>query len=426
MKAKIALALMHHKWAIDERFARDHMPVIQSMLSGVPLEFEQSIAPLKIIAQNGDITDVPAFNNAPQRSIAVIPIQGALMKNDQECGPMGMETIGAIIRKADTNENISGIILKIDSPGGTIDGTDTLANIVKNTKKPVIAHVEGMMCSAALWIGSNATHVMATKRSDVGCIGVILSLMDVKPMLEQQGVAFHTIVSSQTPDKNKDIDDILAGKYDDYRKEVLDPLAEDFINAMKMSRPKMKADQMTGKTYFADTVVGTIVDSIGTFDDAVAKMNEMISEQKSNNPTMNKQFAAINKALGVEALESIDETVALNITQLEAIEAALVATATDNTEAIIAAVTAATTERDATIASLTTANETATAALQAMTTERNALQSQVEVLTQGAGADPAATAEKTDLGEGKKAGPVVAADDDIVSATQKVAEEYLK
>ena len=94
------------------------------------------------------------------------------MKNDQYCGPAGMATIGNYIKTADKSEKIDAIILHIDSPGGTVDGTSDLAEIVKNTSKPILAFADGMMGSAAMWIGSATKEIIAANnKTQAGSIG---------------------------------------------------------------------------------------------------------------------------------------------------------------------------------------------------------------------------------------------------------------
>jgi len=108
------------------------------------------------------------------------------MKEDMVCGPAGTATLGRIIQQADNNPNISAIVLHIDSPGGTVDGTEALANIIRNTNKPVVAFADGLMASAALWIGSAANEIIASTDTDeIGSVGVIMRFADWQPHWEK-------------------------------------------------------------------------------------------------------------------------------------------------------------------------------------------------------------------------------------------------
>lgn len=335
MNIHLISAILKNIWAIDPDAALSYAPLLSNLIgTGMKLEFEfkgQEFNPFAVHAgQAVTKSRWESWNDFPEGSIAVIPVMGPLMKEDQFCGPAGMATIGKIIKSADKADTIDAIILHMDSPGGTVDGTVTLSEIVANTQKPIIAFVDGLMASAALWIGSAADEVIASTNKDViGSVGVICSFADLQPAYEKLGVKFHTIVADQSKDKNRVWEDLRQGKYEDYRKEVLNPFAADFIAAIKQNRPGVKDDQLTGKVFFAESVVGSLVDSIGNFDYAVQRASELAAEHKktikstSNPISMKKQYASVNKLLEVDQLEAQEEGVFLNEDQVASIDAAL-------------------------------------------------------------------------------------------------------
>lgn len=285
---KLLSAVLRGKWLIDPVFAMSQGAVIANIINPATIlngtEVKKisayAISPKAINGTQYSYRD--GFSNAPKNSVAVIRISGVLMKDDQNCGPIGMETIGKIIKEADSNPNIDGIVLQIDSPGGTVDGTETLGNIVRNAQKPVVTFVDGQMCSAALWIGSSADEVIASTDTDeVGSVGVMVQFADMQPFFEKQGVAFHTIKASTSIDKVKTWEDLRAGKYDDYIKEILDPLDEKFMNTIRANCPNVKDNYITGKVFFARDVMGVYVNSIGTIDNAILRASELASAKKN-------------------------------------------------------------------------------------------------------------------------------------------------
>ena len=144
-------------------------------------------------------------------------------------------------------------------------------------------------------------------------------------------------------------EELREGNYDNYRKEVLDPIDEKFMNAIKTNCPACEEKHLTGKVFFARDVMNVFVNSIGTLGDAIARAHELsiFEEENSNiilkNTISMKQFKNLNTVLGLEALESVDESVSLNEEQLEVIEGALI----QNDQAVANARTEAETERDA-------------------------------------------------------------------------------
>lgn len=131
---------------------------------------------------------VPAKNG---KSIGVVNVSGTLMKQSPSMGGTSTVQIRRDIRAAASDPNVSGILLRIDSPGGTVAGTSDLAADVKAARKakPVWAHVEDMAASAAYWIASQADAVYANSpTAHVGSIGTLLTVYDMSAAAEREGV----------------------------------------------------------------------------------------------------------------------------------------------------------------------------------------------------------------------------------------------
>ncbi len=330
------------KWLIEPNFAFSQGPLLAGLINGQTamepysetLEDEavQYAYAIKPGAANvGPYSLKHRAGEIPEGSVAVINLSGPLMKADN-CGEPGMATIGNYIKQADNHPNIEKIVLVVDSPGGTVDGTEALANIVKATKTPIQGLVDGMACSAAAWIISACDEVFATNDFDeVGSIGVLLSFADVQGAMEKQGVKFHTIVASTSPDKVKWFEDLRAGKYENYIKEVLNPIDQRFMETIKHNLPNVKEEHLTGKVYFAKDVIGVFVDDIKTLDQI---LSESIGKAPSGNAAViNNQnhksmkkltflvalFASANLQLEADA----DGGLFLNAEQLEQVNAAL-------------------------------------------------------------------------------------------------------
>ncbi|SDK35369.1 protease-4 [Catalinimonas alkaloidigena] len=236
-----------------------------------------------------------SYDEAPKNSVAVIPLLGALTKYDY-CYEPGMLTRGAQIQQADGHPNIAAILLRIDSPGGSADGLKTLADLIKNTEKPIVAFVNGMMCSAAMWLGSACDLIIASDDLNIiGSIGCMMAWADVKPYYEEMGVKFHEVYAEQSKDKNKTSRDANTGHYKPLQEELLNPAAAMFISAIKANRPDVSDDALTGKTYLnEDAQARGLIDEIGTFDYAVqrasglARTHAPASQTQSSNKTQNQ------------------------------------------------------------------------------------------------------------------------------------------
>jgi len=127
--------------------------------------------------------------------VAVIPVHGVIGKRmnlmTQISGGASTDQIANDYLSALNDPAVKGIVLHIDSPGGTVDGTMQLADILRANRgaKPTMACADGMMCSAAYWIGSAVDKItMADLTTDVGSIGVVASHMDISTWEEKQGI----------------------------------------------------------------------------------------------------------------------------------------------------------------------------------------------------------------------------------------------
>jgi signal peptide peptidase SppA len=130
----------------------------------------------------------------PQGGIAVVPIMGALSRRGDFftdiLGWATYEGIAETVSQLAADRSIAQIVLRVDSPGGTVFGVEDAAQAVADAakRKPVVAIADGLMASAAYWVASGATEIVATPGSELGSIGVIAVHTDISGALAQEGV----------------------------------------------------------------------------------------------------------------------------------------------------------------------------------------------------------------------------------------------
>jgi signal peptide peptidase SppA len=137
--------------------------------------------------------------------VAVIALHGVIAKRmnlfAQISGGVSTELAARDLADAIADPAVHSIILHMDSPGGTADGTQALARTVmaaRDAGKPIVAWADGVMASAAYWIGSAAARVyMADGTTQVGSIGVVASHTDVSGWEAQRGVKTTEIYAGQ-------------------------------------------------------------------------------------------------------------------------------------------------------------------------------------------------------------------------------------
>ena len=103
------------------------------------------------------------------------------------------EEIIFAIEQADAQPNIEGILLDIDSYGGSPVAAEEVANALKKTTKPTVALIRQAGTSAAYWAATGADQIITSALSDVGSIGVTFSYVDAAKYNEKEGFTFNQL-----------------------------------------------------------------------------------------------------------------------------------------------------------------------------------------------------------------------------------------
>jgi signal peptide peptidase SppA len=128
--------------------------------------------------------------------VAVVQLRGVLLKSAPSllAGTSTVE-VRRQIRQAAANPDVASILLMCDSPGGTVAGTAALADDVAAAakRKPVIAFVEDVCASAAYWICSQATTIVANNSALLGSIGTYATVRDDSAAQAARGIRVHVV-----------------------------------------------------------------------------------------------------------------------------------------------------------------------------------------------------------------------------------------
>jgi len=297
----ILAEILSNPWLISKERSNAYASVLLSMIKGETFSEGDSALTRErnrpyVIAGAGDQKQRFGFTDAniPEGSVAVIPIRSEILKYDQPCGPRGTQSILNDVKSADQNPNIKSIVLVVDSPGGQVNGTDLLADSIKNSSTPVVAYIDGMAASAAYWIISGASKIIASSDLDrIGSIGTMMMVEDLQPALEQMGVKFHEVYATLSVDKNADFNQMLEGKYDNYRANVLDVINDKFLASIRNNRSSLDESALTGNIYFAPKAIELgLIDEIGSYEKALEvafSLGNSSIEQAESNETKNIQ-----------------------------------------------------------------------------------------------------------------------------------------
>jgi len=265
--------IINGPWAITPEMLNEIRSIYAKHLRGEKINIKD------IEAQTGKPMNKNEQGYEVINNTAVIPIEGVIAKKmnlfSQISGGAAAQLIERDIKNALSDPLVNKIILYIDSPGGTIDGTFELANFIFESrgKKPIIAFTDGMMLSAAYAIGASADKVFISgDTASVGSIGVVAAHEDISKLEEKIGIKTTEIYSG----KYKRITSQYAPLSDEGRKTIqdeVDYLFSIFVNDIAKFRGVSSEEVITRmstevKKYFTgkESISAGLVDGVSTLD----------------------------------------------------------------------------------------------------------------------------------------------------------------
>jgi signal peptide peptidase SppA len=231
------------------------------------------------------------LNQVHGRHFGIVPLFGTL---DKSTLVWARENIYAMA----ADDSIGSILLHIDSPGGTAAGTADLATAVSKvaSKKPVVAFCEDLCASAAYWIASSASTIVANRTAVIGSIGVFLVVADSSRFWEKLGVDFFVVRSGRF--KGGTVEGAkLSAEVLEHLQERVDSLARVFVGDVARGR-QMSVDRVReiadGRVFMgAAAQAAGLVDKLSTFEDVIADMRRQ----------------TLHLARGVDAIAAFDALV---------------------------------------------------------------------------------------------------------------------
>jgi signal peptide peptidase SppA len=312
MANKMTLSILNRPWAITQDKMDEILDVYEDRLSGKKRDLEIVAAaigkPLGNQDQGYTVTD---------SGVAVIPISGIIAKKmnlfSDISGGASTELIGRDIKAAMADPSVTSIVLDINSPGGTIEGLDALSNLIGSSKddKCIIAYVDGQMCSAAYWIGSAASAIVASPTAQVGSIGILVKHTDYSKADEMNGVKRTYLTAGKYKALGND-----AEPLSEFARQVIQERLDDaytiFIDTVAKNRgttaEKVLSDMADGRVFMGQKAVSAgLVDSLGTLDDALAIALEMSQKMATMPPRRGGMMQKQGATLKIQKEEHMDK-----------------------------------------------------------------------------------------------------------------------
>lgn len=215
-----------------------------------------------------------------QDGVAIVPLVGVLAKRAnllmQISGATSTQIVGEWLTAAAEDPKVHAIVLEVDSPGGQVDGVQTLAQQVMQIRerKPVAAWISGYGLSGAYWIASAAERVvLADQTTAVGSIGVVATHIDVSRRESAMGVKTTEITAGRYKRITSQYEPLTEEGRQSIQEQV-DAVYSVFVEAIATHRgvpvDTVLSDMAEGRVFIGQRAIDVgLVDGVSTMADLI-------------------------------------------------------------------------------------------------------------------------------------------------------------
>ncbi|CGB04433.1 protease IV [Salmonella enterica subsp. enterica serovar Typhi] len=213
-------------------------------------------------------------------TISVIFAHGAIMDGEETPGNVGGDTTASQIRDARLDPKVKAIVLRVNSPGGSVNASEVIRAELAAARaagKPVVVSMGGMAASGGYWISTPANYIVASPSTLTGSIGIFGVINTVENSLSSIGV--HSDGVSTSPLADISMTKALSPEVQQMMQLSIEYGYKRFITLVADARKRTpeQIDKIAqGHVWTGeDAKANGLVDSLGDFDDAVAKAAEL-------------------------------------------------------------------------------------------------------------------------------------------------------
>ncbi len=182
------------------------------------------------------------------------------------------------IQRAEEDPSVRAIVIRVDSPGGTVAASQEISMEMARVEKPVVVSIGDVGASGAYMVATQCDEIIAAPTSAVGSIGVIAEIPNVEELLDKLGIKFTVITAGEYKDVGSPWRSLTETETALFQEQV-DIAYREFVRIVAEGRnlPEEEVEEMaTGWVWSGIQAKEMgLVDSLGTFNDALDRAAEL-------------------------------------------------------------------------------------------------------------------------------------------------------
>ena len=234
---------------------------------------------VNLIEPSGPVQEMQ-LSGTGDAKVLLLDLSGMISSQDKDGlipQPNMLATFKEELTRAAKDEKVKAVVVRINSPGGTVNASDILYHELKEFKAkkkvPVVASMMDVAASGGYYLAMAADSILVHPSTVTGSIGVIMLTVNAKGLLEKVGVEASAITSGPRKDMGSPFRTMTAEERGIFQ-TVIDSFYHRFLAVVQEGRPQLSADQIKtladGRIYSGEQAkTAGLVDNIGYLDDAV-------------------------------------------------------------------------------------------------------------------------------------------------------------
>jgi protease IV len=214
-------------------------------------------------------------DDAQEENVAIVVAVGTILNGSQPSGTIGGDSTAALLRRALSDDSVKAVVLRVDSPGGSVFATEIIAHEIQALQiagKPVVASMGSVAASGGYLISVVTDQVFASPATVTGSIGVVGMFPTYQRTLDAVGVTTDGVGTTPwagqlRPDRE------MSGPMKELFQLIINDTYDDFISDVAEQRDMEKelVDSVAqGQVWTGqDALKHGLIDALGTYEDSI-------------------------------------------------------------------------------------------------------------------------------------------------------------